>query len=195
MHVKTGNGFVDVRELWASFLKGDEEAYSSLMRRFTRPLFNYGIRFSSDRDLVKDCIQDIFFDLWTKRSRISETAYVQAYLFKSLRLRIMRERTKWEQAETLDNAPFLAEFNIETRLIEEQSNRELKERVQKVFNSLPQRQKEIVYLRFYENLNHDRICTVMGLTKQSVYNLLQKALIKMRKEWEIVTLFLMLINW
>ncbi|RXF68632.1 RNA polymerase sigma factor [Arcticibacter tournemirensis] len=189
MHINTGKGSADVADVWASFLKGDEEAYSCIIRKFARPLFNYGIRFSSDRDLIKDCIQDVFFDLWNKRDRISETSYVQAYLFKSIRHRIIREKSKWEQMESLENVPFLGEFNIETKIIEEQSNREINDRIARVFNSLPQRQKEIVYLRFYENLGHDKICTIMGLTRQSVYNLLQKALHKMRKEWVTVALY------
>lgn len=189
MHINTGKGLADAADVWARFLKGDEDAYSCIIRRFARPLFNYGIRFSSDRDLIKDCMQDVFFDLWNKRSRISETSYVQAYLFKALRLRIFRERSKWEPMESVEDIPFLGEFDIEMKIIEEQSNKEINERIKRVFNSLPRRQKEIVYLRFYENMAHDKICTVMGLTRQSVYNLLQKALNKMRKEWVTIALF------
>ncbi|WP_374163985.1 RNA polymerase sigma factor [Arcticibacter sp. MXS-1] len=194
MQIKTEQGFVDVRELWTRFLQGDEEAYNCIMRSFARPLFNYGIRFSTDRDLVKDCIQDVFFDLWNKRSRISETAYVQAYLLKSLRLRILRERKKWDPMESLETIPFAADFGIEMKMIEDQSNLELRQRVKKVLNTLSERQKEIVYLRFYQSLSHDKISLVMGLTRQSAYNLLQKALIKMRKEWETAALVLFLIG-
>jgi RNA polymerase sigma factor (sigma-70 family) len=174
----------DDQELWMRFRSGDASAHNALATRYARRLFNYAIRFSQDRDLIKDCVQDIFLELWNGRTRISETPSVQSYLFKAMRRRVFREQTKWlKDIEYAENMPFEAEFNIETRLIADQSLAELSQKMQRLLNTFPQRQKEILYLRFYENLDHERIGQVMGLTRQSVYNLQQKALIRLRREW------------
>src|SRR5476649_2270893 len=74
--------------LWHCFRDGDQNAYSLLLRKHDNILFSYGSRFSKDEDFVKDCIQDVFFELWNRRERIKQTPCVKAYLFKSLRLRI-----------------------------------------------------------------------------------------------------------
>lgn len=171
--------------LWDAFRQGDSFAYTRLMHIYANTMFKYGVRLSADEDLVKDCIQDVFYELWNKRQRINTTASVKAYLLKSLRLRIYRELPKWNYAECLnDDYHFVIEYNIETHLIAEQSVKEERAKLERSLNALPPRQKEILYLRFYEGLDHNRIAEVMGLNRQSIYNLLNEALNTMRKYWK-----------
>lgn len=172
------------QELWSRFRGGDADAFSDLMRRYSRLLFRYGSRLSPDSDLVKDCIQDIYFDLWEHRSTINQTASVKPYLFKALRLRIFREQIKWGRYENLeDDMTFSVEFSIESQLINQQQIEETKEKLGKLMNTLPKRQKEILYLKFYEELNHDDIAKVMNMNRQSVYNLLHESILRLRKNW------------
>jgi len=170
--------------LWESYRSGDPAAYTMLIKNYFNPLFRYGIRFIDDDDFVKDCIQDVFLSLWNSRANIGPAASVKSYLFKALRMRIFREKSKWGVAEVLDeNYTFMIEFNIENKLIEEQSSEETRLKIINALNLLPKRQKEVLYLRFYESLDHDRIAQVMGVNKQSVYNLLHDAIGHLRKVW------------
>ena len=176
--------FLSLPQLWSNFRAGDEKAYTVLMETFTNLLYKYGMRFSNDSDFVKDCVQDVFFELWNRRERIKQTESVKAYLFKALRLRIFREKSNWAYSESLDeNYDFLIEFDIETTIIETEATGELSLQLHKLLNNLPKRQKEILYLRFYEGLDQDKIGEIMGLNRQSVYNLLHEALIRLRKYW------------
>ena len=180
--------------LWNNFRAGDAIAYSNLIKKYSNILFKYGIRFTPDEDFVKDCIQDVFFELWNRRERINNTPSVKSYLLKALRLRIFRERSKWNNSETIDeNYCFNIEFNIENKIIESQASEENRIKILNVLNRLPKRQKEVLYLRFYEGLDHDKISQVMELSKQSVYNLLHEAMNHMRKVWfEQAALFCLL---
>ena len=172
------------QRLWQDFRAGDATAYNELMQLFMRPMFRYGTRLSADADFVKDCIQDVFFELWNRREKISSTGSVKSYLFKSLRLRIFREQAKWSQAFSLDESyPFAVEFTVETSLIEQQTSDEVRLKLEQALNKLPKRQKEILYLRFYEDLDHDQIAQVMELNRQSVYNLLHQAVARLRTFW------------
>lgn len=188
---------MSVAQLWNSFRAGDEKAYTSLMQTFANPLYRYGIRFVANSDFIKDCIQDVFFELWNRRERINHTESVKSYLFKALRLRIFREQSNWNYAEPLnDNYEFIIEFDVETSLIKVESSEEIKLKLQRILNNLPRRQKEILYLRFYEGMDQDRIAQVMGLNRQSVYNLLHEAINGLRKHWfkEAYILLLLLLK-
>lgn len=177
--------------LWDLFRAGDEAAYTRLMQKYSRPLFNYGFRICQDKDFLKDCIQDVFLELWNRRLKISSTPAVKYYLFKAVRLRIFREQSKWNRGEPIDEkCEFIVEFNIESKMITDLETLELSTRIKQVLNTLPPRQREIMYLRFYENLDFDNISQIMEISKQSVHNLLQKAYKNFRSEWLIlITLF------
>lgn len=173
-------------DLWDLFRAGDEVAYSKLIKKYSKPLFNYGFRICQDEDFLKDCVQDVFLELWNRRLRISATQAVKWYLFKAVRLRIFRERPKWNRGETLDESyEFLVEFNIESKMISDLERVELSDKIKQTLNTLPTRQKEIMYLRFYEGLDFDSIAQIMEISKQSVHNLLQKAYKNFRSEWLI----------
>jgi RNA polymerase sigma factor (sigma-70 family) len=181
----------DDSELWDLFRAGDEVAYTRLIKKYSKVLFNYGFRICQEKDFLKDCVQDVFLELWNRRDKISPTPAVKWYLFKAVRLRIFREQSKWNKGEALDeNYEFLVEFNIESKIISDLENLELSNKIKQVLNTLPARQREIMYLRFYENLDFDSIAQIMEINKQSVHNLLQKAYKNFRSEWLMVLLVL-----
>ena len=53
-------------KLWESCLKGDKEAFRELYCRFYALLRNYGIKLLPDKNLVEDCVQDIFYQFDSK---------------------------------------------------------------------------------------------------------------------------------
>jgi RNA polymerase sigma factor (sigma-70 family) len=177
----------DDSELWDLFRAGDEVAYTRFIKKYSKILFNYGFRICQDKDFLKDCIQDVFLELWNRRLKINPTQAVKWYLFKAVRLRIFREQSKWNRNETPDeNYTFLVEFNIESKMITDLETMELGTRIKQVLNGLPPRQREIMYLRFYENLDFENISQIMEISKQSVHNLLQKAYKNFRAEWVVL---------
>ena len=175
------------QQLWSNFKAGNHDAYTIIIQRYFKPMFIYAIRLSKDQDFVKDCIQDVFYNLWKRRENISHAESVKSYLFTAIRYRIYREQKKWNNFDELnDDYAFDAEINIEIKLIEDQNTIELKRKLETVLNNMPPRQKEILYLRFYENMDHGRIAEIMGLNQQVVYNLLHKSLLRLRKDWGVL---------
>jgi RNA polymerase sigma factor (sigma-70 family) len=173
-----------VLQLWSDFRLGNEVSYTGLMRIFSNPMYKYGIRFIDDPDFVKDCIQDVFFELWNRRDKIRQAECVKSYLYKALRLRIFRERSKWKPAEFIeDNYEFMIEFDVESNIINEEVSQEIYHKLEKILGDLPKRQKEILYLRFYEGMSPEKIAEVMDLNRQSVYNLMHESIISLRKYW------------
>ncbi|RYE52916.1 MAG: sigma-70 family RNA polymerase sigma factor [Sphingobacteriales bacterium] len=166
-------------------------AYTEIIKRYSITLFDFGIRFCQDEEIVKDCIQQLFLDLWNKSFDITERDTLKSYLFKAVRNRVIREKAKWQKNSVLtEDYEFTLEFGIESKIIAIDSDLELAKKVKKLLNALPPRQREIIYLRFYEGLDIPEISDVMGINRQSAHNLLQKAYEKIRGEWQLVLLIL-----
>ena len=170
----------DDSELWNAFRAGDDIAFGKIARQYYRSLFTYGAKFSKDREFVKDCIQDLFLELWAKRETIGDTDFVKFYLLKSLRRKIHRESQKqqWQPDDEELNfeAEHIGETSIEQQIIEIETNEAMLKMLNQQITLLTKRQQEIIYLRFFENLDNESIAQVMSISKQSVANLLYRAI-------------------
>jgi len=171
--------------LWNNFRNGNSDAFGELIRVHYQDLFNYGTRFTKEDELVKDCIQDLFLELWTNRLTISETSFVKYYLLKSLRRKLTRKIGRSRHTGSWDELHFESLFNgspsVETSIIREEWLAELSRKMRKVLTSLSKRQQEVIYLRFYVDADIEEIAEIMALNRQSVYNLLHDALKRLKK--------------
>ena len=171
--------------LWREFISGNHSSFESLVDSLYPTLFQYGAKFCRDQDTVKDCIQDVFLNIWEKRLSLDSSIPVRPYLLASLRRRINRKLTydRLELNSIVADHTFSTDFTIEENMIELEESRETSSKISYLFNNLPPRQKEIIYLKFFQNLNRDEIAEVMQISPQSVYNLFQKSLSWLRNNW------------
>lgn len=174
--------------LWNEFRSGNKQSFEKLMRLHYRSLFGYATKFTHDSEFAKDCLQELFLELWRNRATLNPTAFVKSYLFKSVRNKVNRElhknRHHHHTQQIDDNYYFDVEFSIEHHLIREQTLRETANTFSELLNKLPKRQKEIIYLRFYQDLEVSEIVEIMEINAQSVYNLLHKALANLKAPLE-----------
>lgn len=178
----------DAHELWQEYRSGDIYALAKIMQAYYPDLYHWGMRLRPDKDFVKDCIQETFLNLWKIHSTINEVENVRSYLMVMLKTRILRElsgKYVTHQTNLSDEYAFSVEFSADLRLIEEENEVYQLRKLEQMINSLPARQKELIYLRFYQSLSFEQISEVMQLGRQSVYNLLQKSLNSLRKNWAI----------
>lgn len=167
--------------LWEAFKCGDEAAFKHIYDTQVYALYSYGHRITSDNGLVEDCLQDLFADLWEKKDRLSATSSIKFYLFKALRRRLLRKLIQGNRTKT-DN--FLEDFQItlsqEALLIAQQISRDQLERLSQAVEKLSKRQKEIIYLKYYENLSFEEIAATMSISVEATYNILSKAMKSLR---------------
>ncbi len=157
------------------------------MQKLYPDLFNWGMRLHQDREFVKDCIQETFLSLWKMQETISSVENVRSYLLVVLKSRMLRELSKKNKfthsSSPAEDYAFGVEFSADLHLIEEEHEVYQLRKLEQGMNQLPARQKELIYLRFYQNLSFEQIADVMQLGRQSVYNLMQKSLHSLRKNW------------
>ena len=181
--------------LWNQLRSGDEEAFSSLFERYYSTLVNYGKTLMTGEDRVKDCVQDVFVDIWSYRHKLNEAIVVKAYLLSSVRKRIARLHHRehiFSNIKHIDSLEFLFDFSIEDRLIADETTAKKVEQLNKSINQLSDRQKEAIYLRYHQGITVEQVAEVLNLNYQSTKNLLHRAILQLRKDFPISVLFILL---
>ena len=167
----------------------DQTALTRLMELHYQSLFRYGARLYPDEALIRDCIQEVFIAIWERRAKLPIIKSFRAYLIKALRNRIRLElrQNRLQNSEPLwnDEHHFRAEYTVDPAFLSEEEQSQQLQKLELLLNALPSRQKEIIHLRFYQNLSHEQIAEIMAMNRQSVYNLLHETLRKLRNHWEL----------
>ena len=176
--------------LWESFRKGDKEAFATLFRQHYETLFRFGAKFTTDTELLEDCIQELFLELWQAKSG-TPVLSVKAYLLKSLKYKLLKAfRKKGKTQPLADSGDIPFEWSHETMLIQEQETAEKKRRVLDALGRLSNRQKEIIYLKYYQNLSYEEVSEIMNINYQVARNLLYQAIKSLKNMINLVVLFL-----
>ena len=164
-------------------MKISRESLSDLYNEQTDALFSYGCKFTGDRELVKDCIHDVFVKLY-EREDISNVRNMKFYLLRSFKNLLLDELSK-SHPENIDEAQFsyIHDSSDETRSVEIDETVAIKKKyIEKIFENLTSRQKEAVYLYYIEELSYDEVSQMMGMNYQSVRNVVHRALAKLREK-------------
>ena len=169
-------------KLWQEFKAGDEASFALIYQKFFPCLFSYGLKVCTEQEVVKDCIQDLFIYIWHHRASLADTDSIKYYLWTALKRRILRAISS-SSAHSLDNPLMLpiTEEGIEDILIMEEIAQERKEQLLSVMRLLTQRQRQAVKLKFFYNLKNEEIADRMSIGVASVYNLISKSLLTLRK--------------
>jgi RNA polymerase sigma factor (sigma-70 family) len=177
--------------LWNQFRSGDEIAFASLYREYVQVLYHYCTHFANDRALIKDCIHDLFVELWKHRQNIGPTTSVRFYLMASIKRKVVRHLTAElklvSQDDVMNNRRGSGEWvpgadsSHEHALIAREEDSHVNDCLHRAIQQLPRRQREAVYLRYYENMSNEEISTLMHINIQSVYNLIFGALSNLKK--------------
>ncbi|HEY8970924.1 MAG TPA: sigma-70 family RNA polymerase sigma factor [Puia sp.] len=163
-------------KLWESFRKGDKEAFAALFREHYSTLYKFGNKFTTDTELLEDCIQELFVELWQAKSQ-APVYSVKAYLLKSLKYKLLKAFRKSGKILPLyDNGDVPFELSHETLLISQQENKVKKQMVIEALGRLSHRQKEIIYLKYYQNLSYEEVSEIMNINYQVARNLLYQAI-------------------
>lgn len=171
----------DDETLWNQFRAGDENAFAQLYQNYVQSLYHYCAHFATDRALIKDCIHDLFVELWKHRNTIGPTTSVRFYLMASIKRKLVRHITAEQKLVSQDdvtNGRRLGDMlagadpSHENLLIAHEEDAFMTECLHQAMDKLPKRQREAVHLRYFQNMSNEEISTMMQINIQSVYNLI-----------------------
>ncbi len=169
--------------LWVSFLDGSRSAFQDIYSKYYQSLYSYGMRKLNHAELVRDCIQDLFVTLWTNRANLSRTANVKFYLLASLRnqlIKVSAADSKWQKVEISSTEHFQIQFNPESEYIRKENLSQKAKILIEALDKLTARQKEVLYLRYFEELSYEQIAELLNLSVKGVYKLNYRAIDAMK---------------
>ncbi|MBD2753368.1 RNA polymerase sigma factor [Spirosoma validum] len=186
---RTHNG-PDDETLWNQFRSGDENAFARLYQNYVQTLYHYCAHFATDRALIKDCIHDLFVELWKHRTTIGPTTSVRFYLMASIKRKLVRHLTaeqKLVSQDEITNGRRVGDMlpgadpSHENLLIAHEEDSFMNDCLHQALDKLPRRQREAVHLRYFQNMSNEEISALMQINIQSVYNLIFGAMSNLKR--------------
>lgn len=170
--------------LWQQFVLGDRTAFDAIIKMHYERLYSFGLKFSKDKEFLKDMVHDTFVALWKNRQLLQIDKNPKFYLFTIFRNLIFKEIRTLRNYEDV-NLDILSVESVETFLIQKEDEAKIHTLIQKI----PIRHQEALHLRFFEEMNYEQIATLMQINKQSVSNLIYSGLKMLKKLWVLIIFF------
>lgn len=194
------NGLVELDDetLWKLLLKGNIKVLEVLYRRHYDLLLNYGFKFCQDKELVKDCIQDLFVKLH-QSSSLSDTSHVKTYLLRGVKNLLIDKLSSMKITEDIEDVKFYLTIDDSTLTFLFNKNDEdlrLSKHLLEAYQQLPENQRVAIYLRYVRGLSYKEIAEILNIAPQSTMNLVSRALTKLRVIMQIekIIVFLLLFS-
>ncbi|MEL6943553.1 MAG: sigma-70 family RNA polymerase sigma factor [Bacteroidota bacterium] len=157
----------------------EEQLFNEVFLQYYPILFHFGKRIVADDYLVEECIHELFLYIYEKEINLATVNNLRAYLFMAFRRRILLKKTTPQFAD-LSTIPTDIYFLNNDFVNEDEQQFQKSKQLSKMLNDLPWRQREAVFLKYFNNLSTKEIAEVMGIQPQVVANTIYKALKKMR---------------
>lgn len=170
--------------LWQELKAGSLDALEALYKRHYDALYHYAVKLSWSAEMAEDHIQNLFLKIWEKRNNIGDVRGVRTYLWTALRRSLITSLCKSKrsvpfQDENADSLPGMQYFSEEINP-DEELNVYQQELVSKSLNRLSKKQKEAIYLKFYEGMSYEEIEQIMQVSYQTARNYIYEGIKSMR---------------
>ena len=172
--------------LWEFFKKRNDRATTYIYSNYFNTLLNFGCRQFDDIELVKDCIQEVFFDLLSNAENLKDIRLIDPYLRKCLVYKILKT-LKYKDKELIQSKPGYNEVSFIHEVANEAEVQEFSERdfqhLSKIFKSLPGKQQKAITLRFFRCLRFKQIAENMNITEKYAETLVYRTIKKLKGEF------------
>lgn len=165
------------------FLAGDDKAFAELYNLFAKELYAYGLFICNNKRITEDALHDVFMAVFSNRKLLANVENVKFYFNSAYRYRVLyllkKEGKQCElEFNLIENLPDTKNFQDD--LIQEEEVEARNELVKKIFRTLNEHQREVLYKRFVEGLSLQEIASIMNINYQSVKNIIQRSLTKIK---------------
>lgn len=169
---------------WEGIRQGDINALFRLYELLFTHLLNFGIRYSADLDLARDLVNEMFMEIWDKQQALPEVDNVQSYLLSYIKRKVTRHYYHDELRQKAISAQQdeLHELSYEEFIVNIQSEQHLRSKLKTALQKLTPKQKELVQLKFFDDLSYIEIAERTSLTVKTAYNTIYDALKILKKE-------------
>lgn len=183
-------------QLVALFAQGANEAFDMLLQRYKNKLYSYIFYVVKNADMTEDIFQETFVKaiMTIKQGKYTENGKFSAWITRIAHNLIVDQFRVEKNENTVSNDETevdlfdqysMADDSIESQLVEEQNLTDVK----RLMKLLPDNQREVVYMRFYQDLSFKEIAEMTGVSINTALGRMRYALMNMRKMAEDSRLF------
>lgn len=183
-------------QLVKAYAEGSNESFDILLKRHQDRIFNYIVRIVKNEDVANDIFQETFVKaiLTIKQGRYTENGKFPAWISRIAHNLIIdfyrQEKSENVQSADLEdvdvlNRKELCEETIEDIIISDQ----IREDVKYLIKELPLLQREVLNMRYYQNLSFKEIAEITGVSINTALGRMRYAILNLRRiatEKEIV---------
>lgn len=158
----------------------------SLYRKYYSKLYQYGCLVHNDSVKVEDTIQNFF--VWTLEhsEKLKDIKNFEAFACKAIRKNLIQRIIKDNRSKknkdnylvTLVNEKSIT--SVEKEIMQAEESSCLKMNLKNAIEKLPDKQKEIIYLKYYANFSYKEIEDIMNVSNQVARNYVSRALKKLK---------------
>ena len=175
-------------ELAMMYVDGDNKAFDLLLSRNQEKLFTYILFVVRDREMANDMFQETFFKVV---SRLQQGKYIANGKFSAWLMRIahnvIMDWYRQQRAQNIVDAPKENDLsNVGSTLLEssregELVNNQVMEDVRRMMSHLPASQREVVFMRFYQQMSFKEIAEATGVSINTALGRMRYAILNLRR--------------
>ncbi len=181
-------------------LKGMKNMHdiADMYNRYVDDLFTYASYFGFPKEAIMDAIHDVFCKLAEDKQLLNRVSNIKSYLFKSLKnrlydiYRVQKHDLSLSDIKNTDELPFNINVSIEDDFIDAEEQAGIKKQIETMLQSLTDRQREIVYLRYIQEYDYTQIAEILNISIHGCRKLLSKAMETLREKYGSWIIFLLL---
>ncbi|MBO4849820.1 MAG: sigma-70 family RNA polymerase sigma factor [Prevotella sp.] len=176
-------------ELALAYIAGDNKAFDLLLSRTQTKLFTYIMFVVRDKDMANDIFQETFVKVITKlqQGKYTNSGKFGAWLVRIAHNVVMdwyREQKSEKIVEPTEDNDLsnlsgneILDMNVENHFVNEQVMHDVK----KMMNMLPPTQREVVFMRFYQEMSFKEIAETTGVSINTALGRMRYAILNLRR--------------
>lgn len=172
------------------------ENIASIYNCYVNDLYTYALYLGFEKEIIMDAIHDVFCKFAADEKILNDVSNVKFYLFRSLKNRlydIHKSSREHININTIDyhDLPFKIHVTVEDKFINKEEQQQIKNQIEEMLDSLTERQREIVYLRYVQEYDYQQISKLLSISIHGCRKLLSKAMQNLREKYgTLILLFL-----
>lgn len=161
--------------------RGDENAFCEIYERYHNRLYGVAKKYLRSKKLAEDAIHDTFLKLWHNRQKLSTSGSLKGFLFTTIKNHVLNiinhDKRKIEK---------YTKFSYQQKMQREASDNviaisEYRDQYDKAVERLPEKRREIFYLRTEEGLTSKETAQYLGVSIHTVKSQYYKATKSIRR--------------
>jgi RNA polymerase sigma-70 factor, ECF subfamily len=156
-------------------------AFDILYNKYCKRVYKFAFSILKSAEEAENLVQDVFLNLWENRNNVVKNSSIKSYVFTityNSSISILRKKVR--ESEYVEYLKSLQE-GIEEPVDTGYEYQELTNKLEKIINELPQRQKEVYLMHRIEGLKYMEIAKILKISVNTIENHISRALKTIRE--------------